>query len=361
MSNCNVIVVGGGVIGCSCAYALARAGIKVELIEERQIAAEASWASAGMIDGHSIGRAADGNYVQLKARSAAMFSSLAAQLQSDTGIDCEYHVSGKLELALSDRQQKHFQRLADGSSAIWQDGDMIRRTEPRLQEGVCGGLYFPHSAQIKPHRLTRALAAAAATHGATIRCGVKVTAVDANTTSVTLSDGSTLRAEWLVIANGAWAGRLLPLPIRPVRGQVELLRPEKPFIQHIVEHGDRYLVPRRDGAIYLGATIEHVGFDRSTTDDGIHWLREGASRLVSGLAELPVERRWAALRPWCGLKRPMIGPMPQTEGVLLAVGHYRSGVTLAPVTGELICQYVLEQDRSVEWQNPRQEKALYNR
>ena len=360
MSNCDVIVVGGGVIGCSCAYALARAGLAVELLEERYIAAEASWASAGMIDGHSLGRAADGEYVRLKARSAAMFAAMAAQLQSETGIDCEYHVTGKLELALNERQQKHLQRLADGAAAVWQDGDAIRRREPRLQAGVLGGLYFPQSAQIKPHRFTRALAAAATRHGAAIRCNSKVVAVDAKTTSVTLADGATRRAQWLVIANGAWAGKLLPLPIRPVRGQVELLRPGKPFLQHIVEHGERYLVPRRDGAVYLGATIEHVGFDRSTTDKGIQWLREGASCFVSGLDKLPVERRWAAVRPWCGLKRPMIGPMPQTKSVLLALGHYRSGITLAPVTGELISQYVLEQDRSVDWQSPPQEKALYN-
>ena len=132
MSNCDVIVVGGGVIGCSCAYALARAGLAVELLEERHIAAEASWASAGMIDGHSLGRAADGEYVRLKASSAAMFAAMAAQLQSETGIDCEYHVTGKLELALNERQQKHLQRLADGAAAVWQDGDAIRRREPRL-------------------------------------------------------------------------------------------------------------------------------------------------------------------------------------------------------------------------------------
>lgn len=349
-----VVVVGGGVIGCAIAWELARAGARVTVVERGAVGAEASSAAAGMLAPLAEG-ITPGPFLDLMLASLARFPTLAATLHAETGIDVELCTEGLLRLALSEEQAATYQaalawQQARGLPVRWLTAEELRALVPAATPAAVGAVFSTAEPHVNPVRLTTALARAAAQRGVRIlehTAARGLLRVGARVVGVQLVDRG-LPADHVVIAAGAWAGELAawlgrPVPVAPVRGQMVALRPRAPLFAHTLYAPHGYLVPKRDGTVYVGATVEEAGFDCRVTAEGLATLLDLARRLVPALADATFERAWAGLRPGSPDQRPILGPVPGVEGVSLAVGHFRNGILLAPITGELLAQHVLGQ------------------
>lgn len=334
-----VIVVGGGVIGCAVADRLAHAGHQVLLCERDRVGTHASGAAAGLLAPSSE---ADepGEFHDLAVRSLAMFDDLAARLETDTGVPVEFRRHETLRIAFDDRSFDALRRRVDwqtgaGMRARLLDADAVKAEEPEVGE-VAGAAVFPE-AQVTPPLFTRALARAAAAAGADIREGTPVLALVDH--GVRLADG-VATADAVVLAAGPWTPQValtagLEVPIRPRRGQLIALAPRRPLLKRMLTSGHHYLVPKPSGALICGSTEEEVGFDATATVAGAHALLGFAKAAVPALADVQVERLWAALRPAPPDDLPLIGPT-ERDGVYLATGHNRNGILLAPITAQLV-------------------------
>lgn len=351
MRTSEVVVVGGGVVGASAAFFLAREGIEVTLLEREALAAGASGAAAGMLAPVSED-AAPGPFLPWALRGLAGFEALARELLERSGVDCEWVRCGTLRLALDEEEARTLEARAGGSGAAaleWLDAAELRTAEPGLAPQALGALFSPDEAHVRSPLLTRAYAAAARRLGARIETGIEVRSVRVEgdrVAGVVTADGgwSTPR---VVLCTGAWSGAggawpesLPPPPVEPVRGQILSLEAPTPGIAAMIRGAGGYLVPKRDGSIVVGATEERVGFDARTTADGLRELLERAIRLAPSLGDATFRTAWAGLRPASPDGLPLIGPVPGLEGLALATGHHRNGVLLSSVTGELIADWV---------------------
>jgi glycine oxidase len=344
----DVVVVGGGVIGCTIAYHLTAAGANVALFERNEVAGEASGAAAGMLAPLSESPQ-PGPFVELCLTSLRLFPALAAALRQETGIDIEYLPSGILRVAQTEDEERELRHRLEwqrslGLALEWVDGEALRRLEPRLGPAR-GALYSPQEHQVSAGRLTQALAQAAARRGAVLRQGMGVTGLLNNgrrVTGVRTTSGNVSCGQ-VVLAAGPWTGAFarrlgLPLPVRPVRGQMLAFADFALPLRHIVWGEAAYLVPKANGFLFVGATVEDVGFRSATTVRGLRGLERGARGLVPSLAHGEIASSWAALRPGSPDGLPILGPVPGWDGLSVASGHYRNGILLAPITGRLMAQ-----------------------
>ena len=348
----DVLVVGGGVIGCAIAHALAGGGRSVVLIDRGALGGEASSASAGVLAVAS-GSEMEGPRLALRRASLASFASLAAALVEETGVDVEYEVRGVLELCLDEPEEsaaaaRVAERQAMGLRAEWIDAAALRDVEPCANRAARGAILFPDDAQLDGARLVAALAAAARRRGAELLPGMPVLGAEGSRERIARVR---VGEEWVepgtvVLAAGAWAARvpgLAPwLPVGPARGQMLALRPAAPLSRHVLSHGNAYLVPRRSGEWLVGATIEHVGYDRTVTPAGMMALGQRIAVLAPAGLDAPVTRAWAGLRPFvpgasdASDGGPILGRAPGIANLVLACGHHRNGMLLAPITAALV-------------------------
>ena len=379
--SARIVVVGGGVIGLSVAYALARRGRgpHVLLLEKGQTGRASSWAGAGMIapvapDALTSGVTPFEGLTMLRALSASLHETWARDLRDETGIDPEYRRHGGVDLAFDDKEADELQAM----SGRWRREGIVferlaradyRRVEPRLNDQVRAVYFLPDRAQVRNPRLLKALRAACENRGVTLETGTEVTAVleqSGRVRGVRLEDGTERPAETVVLAAGTWTGALLErlgwaIPTRPVKGQLALLAGPPGWLRRIVEHGSYYLVPRDDGRILAGATIEpEAGFDPSPTEQGAREVLEEAFLMCPGLRAFPVERTWGGLRPGSPDSRPLIGPLPGLEGLIVAAGHKRAGLQQAPGTGEVVADLIdgVEPIVPLGWFRPDRDPAL---
>ncbi len=353
MSQTDVVVVGGGVIGCSVAYHLAREGVTTRLVERDAIGAHASQVAAGMLvpSGESD---RDAPFYRLARRSLARFAGLVEELASRSGIDPELRLSGLLCLATTPDEAETLRARGQALPGLaWLDPREVRELEPGLRRDVEGALHSRDEGQVRSDRLTAAFAGAARALGVRIETGVEATGLriaGARVEGVETSAGFRGAAR-VVLCPGAWArrcgewlGRPELLPVRPVRGQILALDAPSPPLSSIVWNGSAYLVPRRDGSLRVGATEEEAGYDARVTAAGVHRLLAAAIATAPALADCAVRGAWAGLRPTAPDRLPILGPWPDLEGVAVAAGHHRNGVLLSAVTGELLAAWVLGKD-----------------
>jgi glycine oxidase len=343
----DAIVVGAGAVGLFSAWSLRRAGLQVLLIERAGVPAEASWAGGGILmplEPHEHPPALD----DLLRQSRNAYPGLMTQLIRNTGVDPEYSACGALVSGLAVDAVLEWARRT-GEPAEILDRAAVARREPELRVDGERTARLPQAAQVRNPRLLKALVAQLGQSGVELRFSTPVTGLetlDGKRVAVRTATGS-FSAAAVVVAAGAWSASLLAplgveLPVRPVKGQMLLLRPARARLRHIVLGNDAYLVPRRDGRVLVGSTLEEAGFDKTPTSEAEIRLRQSASGLVPALAEAALERHWAGLRPGSADGLPHIGRMPGFDNLFVNAGHYRLGLTLAPASAELLACQVLD-------------------
>lgn len=350
-AGAEVIVVGGGVVGAAVAWFLAREGVGVTLFERGDIAGEASGAAAGMLAPLSEAEG-DGPLQRRGLESLAVFPEIVATLRDRTGIDPEFVPSGVLRVAASEAEAEAL-RAGAGTEAdpgqIWLDVQELRSAAPGVARSLQGALFAAGECHVRSPLLVRAYIAAARQCGAVIRTGSDVRGLlreGDRVVGVRTSDGDR-GSDVVVICAGCWTATSAewlgtrPIPIEPVRGQIVSVDTPVPAFGPIVWGRGAYLVPKRDGSLVIGATLERVGFDRRVTAAGVRSLLVEAEALVPELSAQGFRGAWAGLRPDTPDHLPLVGPVPGIDGVVLAAGHYRNGVLLSPITGRLVADGVL--------------------
>ena len=342
----DVIIVGGGVIGCSIAWRLAQAGLKVTVFERGRVGCEASGAAAGMLSPQGESQTA-GPFFDLCLRSRAMYRSFAEELNDASGIDVEYKDEGTLFVVLQGEDDQEKTRWA-----TWQQeaglplehvsADDIRMIEPAVTESATRAIFLPQEHQVENRRLMDALEIAMKRAGVELIEGAEVTALATEHGKVTgvASAGRRLTAGVVVITAGTWSSRLLePLGLNvtviPARGQMVAVRGGTCPINRVLHSSKIYLVPRRDGRILIGATVEYAGFLKAVTVGAIKYLLGAAVELAPSLREFEIVETWCGLRPDTLDHLPIIGPSG-VDNLLLATGHFRNGILLAPITADSI-------------------------
>lgn len=345
MRSTDVVIVGGGIIGCASARALAARGARVLVVERGRPGRAATWAAAGMLSpGPEPLHATEiGN---LAIASFERYPGFVAELEERTGVDVGYDTSGRLHVALDERAAADLEQRVHAAAdfgARLLDADAAAELESELSPHTRGAVFIADDHRVDNTRLGAALWSAAIEDGVQFRierAAVALRAEGPRCAGVRLEDGEAIAAESVVIAAGAWSGGIAglprPLPVRPVRGQMFSLRAPG-IVRHTITSRDAYLVPRRQDLL-VGATVEDVGFADGPTPRGLEGLMSAAAALLPRTADLPVERVWAGFRPGTPDGLPVLGPDPDLDGLFYATGHYRSGILLAPITAELIAE-----------------------
>jgi len=353
----DVVVVGGGIVGCACAYELAKQGARVTLLEYGKPGMQATNAAAGML-APLIEADGAGPMLRFGARALREYADGVAEVERACGFDVEYRPHGILKAMFDeagvDRLRRRFAwQREQGFPIEWLDGDLCRELEPRLSRRVAAGVFSAAEGSVSNQLLALGLERAAVALGADIRSRTPVTGFRTLTGRVTAvrAGGDEFACDAVVLAAGARSGQIAAklgarVPVRPVRGQMIALGGMSAPIRHIVWGPDGYLVPRANGLVFAGATVEDVGFRRRTTKSGLRALRSMAAALVPQLTAAALHFEWAGLRPGTPDALPIIGPLPECANVAAATGHYRNGILLGPLTGRVIARGVLEGDWS---------------
>jgi len=353
---CDIVIIGGGVIGLSVARRLAREGLNVTLLERGRCGSEASWAGAGVLspcNPHRTDVAA-----QFQDQSLRLYPRFCRELLDETGIDPEYEACGELELvfdeqglgiARSDFEAGKNHPLSDGSPAY----QLLSREEalriaPAVSPEIIAALQVRTSAQVRNPRLLQALTESCRRFDVDIReeSAVGHLLFDGATLIGVRAGGETISAGLFILCAGAWSSRIderlqTLLPIHPVRGQMILMKLDRPPFRPILARGKTYLVPRGDGHVLLGATEEHdSGFEKRNTPQGIAHLTQGGLRLCPLLANAPIIATWAGFRPGTPDDKPYLGPIPGMDRLIAAAGHFRTGLTMAPATAEYVAALI---------------------
>jgi glycine oxidase len=357
VAKLKVAIIGAGVIGLGIAWRLAARGASVTVFDRGAAGAGASHAAAGMLAACSEAEPGEEALVALGRDSQARWPAFAAELQQAAGIDVELRSEGTLVIALTadDQARIHHHLVFQqelGLPLQWISAAETRRREPRLAGKLAGAVWSPEDHQVDNRKLATALRVAAEAAGATIREHTPVQQIAISgprTDGIVLADGSKIAADVVVLAAGAWSRGIAGLapelrpPVRPIKGQMLSLRmdPAAPLINHVLWAPGVYLVPRRDGRLIVGATVEEKGFDTTLTAGGLLSLLDAAWRTVPAIEELPIDEMWVGHRPGSRDDAPILGPGP-VEGLVYATGHHRNGILLAPVTADTVARLVLD-------------------
>jgi len=351
----DVVFVGGGVIGLSCAWRAAQRGARVVVLERGAPGCGATRVAAGMLA--PVGELTFGEpeLLELTLAAARLYPEFVAELEAASGIATDYEQLGALHVSLDRDEAAQLRRVHDLQRSLeleaeWLPPRKCRDLEPGLTPAFHGGVFAAGEGAVDPRALAQALHAAVVAEGGEVHEGTEV--VDGifegeRLAGVRTATGAELRADTVVLATGAWSGAAEWLPeqarppVRPVKGQVLELRrqDDEPPAHYILASERVYLVPRPDGRLIVGATVEEMGFDTAVTAGGVHELLREAYRLLPDVAEMELLDAVAGLRPGTPDNLPIVGP-GAIEGLVLATGHYRNGILLAPLAAETVADHL---------------------
>jgi glycine oxidase len=349
--SAEVVVIGGGVIGLTVARALAQRGVRdVHLIERSSLAGEASFAAGGMLAPQAEANGRD-DFFELACRSRSLYPNFAAALREETGIDVELDTTGTLYLAFTGRdlteiQQRYEWQSRAGLVVEKLTSSAARELEPCVAESVLGALRFPQDIQVENRRLLNALVNSVDKPGVKITTGAGVESMvveRGRLTGVQTSRGF-VSCRTVIIAAGTWSSAIehsRTPRIEPVRGQMICFDAKPQLTRHVIFSPRGYLVPRRDGRLLAGSTSENAGFAKQVTAGGISAILANAQEISPAVSRLSIVDTWSGLRPRAADGLPVLGPCVEIDGLFYATGHYRNGILLAPVTGELIAEAVV--------------------
>jgi len=339
--NPDFLILGGGIIGLSTALELARDGVRVTVVERGMAGGESSWAGGGILS-----PLLPWNYAapvnQLCHLGNALYPDWVADLQSATGIDPEYWRCGMRVLPPFDADAAHNWCAQHGWPLVQDDN----------------ALWLPEVAQVRNPRIIKALRAAVLARGIRLLEGIEITAVTRTGSHLSAVDTThgRIRAATYIVTAGAWSqtvlGELAPhWPIKPMRGQMLLFRAEPGLLSHVILQQGIYLIPRRDGHILVGSTVEDVGFDKSTTAAAHAMLYSAALALLPALQNTPVIMHWSGLRPGSVDNIPTIARHPLIENLYANTGHFRYGVTMAPASARLLADLIADRHTALNVMN----------
>ena len=343
--ECDVIVVGAGIIGCAVARELALADVSTCILEAREAGAGATQASAGMLVPY-IEAPDDGGLHDLAVRSFELYDAFISELRSE-GVEIEYRRCGTLQIAQDAADATALAAQAAwvrsrGLEARWVTSAEAGAIEPAARAPE-GALLVPTHGYVRAGQLTSALLESAKRHGAEFFAHRHVQQItyDGSRVSVTAGDVR-YDASTIVVAAGSWSGLVINdgPAVRPVRGQLIHLRWHGAPINHVLWGGHCYIVPWLDGTLLVGATMEEVGFDERVTVAGVASLLEAALALLPDAADATFIEARAGLRPSTPNGLPLIGRSPDHPAVIYATGHYRNGVLLAPITAKMVAELI---------------------
>ena len=350
----DVVIIGGGVIGLAIARELSRRGVRdATLIERAGLGAEASSAAAGMLAPQAEADQADA-FFYLTCRSRDKYPGFAADLLSETAIDIELETTGTLYLGFTEDDARELQKRYQWQMEAGLPVQMLtpaeaRELEPNVSPDVQIVLKFPFDTQVENRRLVTALAVANQLAGVRLLTDTTVTSLNIShgrIQGVVTTRGS-IATENVVVAGGAWVSMLgapdkaLPdIGIEPVRGQMLCFDANPPVASHVIYSPRGYVVPRRDGRLLAGSTTEFAGFDCRVTAAGIQSITNAALEICPVVSRLSLAASWAGLRPRAADGLPVVGPCAEIAGVFYATGHYRNGILLAPLTGEILASAI---------------------
>ncbi|HKS26431.1 MAG TPA: glycine oxidase ThiO [Pyrinomonadaceae bacterium] len=355
VETADAVIVGGGVVGLSLARKLALSSFgRIVLLERGQLGAEASHAAGGMLAAQAECDRPD-PFLELACASRELYPALSLALLEETGINIELDQTGTLYLSFTEedeRETTHRYNWQSGAGLPVErlTGDEARRLEPCVSERAASALRFPLDWQVENRRLVAALATSAAKLGVHLLMGREVEAIlieRGRVEGVQTARGKVF-APVVIVAGGAWASQLMAevesapaVRVEPVRGQMLCFDSRPSLARHVIYSPRGYLVPRLDGRLLAGSTTERAGFDKRVTAAGIHNILSNALEISPALANLPLVDAWSGLRPKVVDDLPLLGASAQTRGLFYAVGHYRNGILLAPVTAELVAEEVM--------------------
>jgi glycine oxidase len=343
-------------MGLGIAWRLAQSGCSVTVYDRAEAGRGASWAAAGMLAAAIETEPGEEKLLALTLESQRMWPDFARELEAASGTSIAYRDEGTMVVALTrdDAEQLRFTyefQKSLGLELNWLSGADARRREPHLRPGIPGAVLSLRDHQVENRLLGRALAEAARRAGTLLyeHCPVREVGLAHERACGVMTERGYDRADVVVLAAGAWSREIggiprshLP-PVRPIKGQMLALRmdPKVPLLRHVMwlPRGG-YLVPRRDGRLIVGGTVEERGFDDSVTAGGLFALIESAWRAVPAIEELPLDEAWVGFRPGSRDDAPMLGPSG-IDRLVIATGHHRNGILLTPITAQLISAYIL--------------------
>jgi glycine oxidase len=351
-----VVIIGAGVIGLGIAWRLAPRA-EVLVFDRGTAGAGASHAAAGMLAACAEAEPGEEDLVALGRDSQARWPAFADELLQASGVDVDLRREGTLVLALTADDQAtlahhlEFQRKL-GLPLEWLSAAQTRAKEPHLAGKLAGAVFSPQDHQVDNRKLSAALRVAAESAGAELhehKAVREISLSGGRTTGIVLEDGTSVPADRVVLAAGAWSRTIAGLPpdrrppVRPVKGQMFALRMDAnaPLLTHVLWAPGVYLVPRRDGRLIVGATVEEKGFDETITAGGMLTLLEAAWRAIPAVEELPIEEIWVGHRPGSRDDAPILGRAP-LENLFYATGHHRNGILLSPVTADAMAKLILD-------------------
>ncbi|WP_404449027.1 glycine oxidase ThiO [Sutcliffiella horikoshii] len=347
----DVIIIGGGVNGCSIAYYLALEGRSVLLLEREKLACKASSAAAGML-GAQVEVTEEGALFDLAKESRGMFPSLQYELKEHSGIDIELVQKGMLKLAMNDEEAGHLKRTISfqqklGERAEWLAREQVAEREGQLSDSLLGAMDIPMDGHVNPERLTHAFANSAVKHGAEVKEYVEVYSLlrEKKTVKGVETSIGMFYGEHVVVAAGAWSKRLLSecgvtVPAYPVKGECFSVITDRPLLSSTIFSESCYLVPKSGNRLVIGATMIPDTFSENVTVGGLYQLMEEAARVLPAVKYATFERFWSGIRPQTGDGHPYLGQHPTYKNLVIATGHYRNGILLSPITGKLVTKII---------------------
>ncbi len=355
-NHADIIIIGAGIIGCAIAYDLAKRDANTLVIDKAtRVGTEASWAGAGILTSHA---STHEPFPTLCRASLALYPALADELKTATQIDIEFIQSGTLSVIFNPDEAAGLIGLAErrvkrGFSAEVLTAEEALHLEPALSPAIRGAVLFPEDAQVRNPKLVTAFAKGAAQLGTQFKLGNPITGFIRENGRIvaTVVNGERLYADTFVIAAGCWAGTLAamlgcPISIAPAKGQIVLVEAMPPLFHRTIDGLGVYLVPRADGKLLIGATVEMAGYDKSPTVDGVKQMIDAGIGIAPSLAQSTFVQTWTGLRPYAK-NGPVLGYLPGHENVVLASGHFKNGILLAPITGKLIAELLMDGETSL--------------
>lgn len=354
-ARCDLLILGGGIIGCALAEELARHGQRVLVVERGRVGAEASAAAAGILAAQ-MDLPAPGPLFDLCQAARRMYPRWVEHLERRCGMSVGYHVDGILYLAMGGREEKVMDRQVRWQTKLglpverWSPKE-VRRREPSIDGSIRRGFFFPTEAQVDNIRLMQVLAVACRHAGVELReqTSIRRLLIREQAVHGVETDQGTFEAPIVVNCLGSWAALdgafPLPLPVEPVRGQMLAFRAPKRLLRHAVMSSRAYMVQRRDGRLLAGSTIEFAGFEKALTLEGMHSILSGVHQMSSAVKTCTFLEAWAGFRPYTKDKLPMLGKT-SIDGLYLAAGHFRHGILLAPITAKVMAELILKRGQA---------------